>query len=129
MDKIRPMCAKATTADGLRARKRNSLGRTARYGLFGVTLWLLLKATIGVSQTSVELINLLDPKNGGQVVVATSDDWLKTIDGSESAKKFPWEEWAIYAFKDERPATFDTFCCPDPWPGPEREGIRASIGK
>jgi hypothetical protein len=54
MDTIRPIRAKATTAVGLRTRKRNSLGRTARYGLFGVTLLLLLKATIGVSQTSAQ---------------------------------------------------------------------------
>ena len=82
-------------------------GGTARYGLFGVTMWLLLKATIGVSQTGAPLINLLDAKNGAQVIVATSDGWLKTIDGSQDRKFL--NGWAIYAFKDERPATFDTF--------------------
>jgi hypothetical protein len=82
-------------------------GKIARYGLFGVTIWLLLKATLGVSQTGAPLINLLDSKNGGQVILATSDDWLQTIDGSQNGKHLTG--WAIYAFKDEQPATFDTF--------------------
>ena len=80
---------------------------TVSYGLFAVTVWLLLKATLGVSQTSAPLINLLDSKNGAQVILATSDDWLKTIDGSTNSKNL--NGWAIYAFKDERPAIFDTF--------------------
>lgn len=103
---------------GLRARKASSLERTTCRGLLWVTVWLLLVPTRGVSQASSSPINLLSPKNGGQVIVATSDDWLKTIDGSESAKEFPWEEWAIYAFKDERPATFDTFAVLIPGQGP-----------
>jgi hypothetical protein len=129
MDKIRPIYAK-TTADewksGWRVRKRSSLGRTARYGLFGVTIWLLLEATLGVSQNSGLLNNLLAPKNGGQVIVATSDGWLKTIDGSEDAKKFRWDEWAIYVFKDEQTATFDTFAVLIPGPGTEPERIRVA---
>jgi hypothetical protein len=43
---------------------------TVSYGLFAVTVWLLLKATLGVSQTSAPLINLLDSKNGAQVILA-----------------------------------------------------------
>jgi hypothetical protein len=94
---------------GSRTRKV-MLGRIARYGILGVTVWLLLGPRLGVSQTSAPLINLLDPKKGGQVIAATNDKWLKTIDGKENYYVgFDWDEWAIYAFKDERPATFDTF--------------------
>jgi len=73
------------------------------------TNWLLLTPTDGLSQADATSINLLNPKNGGQVIVATSDGWLKTIDGSEDAKEFRWNEWAIFAFENEQTATFDTF--------------------
>lgn len=59
-------------------------------------------------------INLLSSENGGQVLAATSDQWLKTIDGEE--RDFAFYESnlgakteAVYAFSDERPAEFDTF--------------------
>jgi hypothetical protein len=93
---------------GLRTRKA-ILGRIACKGLLVATLWLLLEPTHGLSQASSSLSNLLDPNNGGQVIVATSDGWLKTIDGNEAAKEFRWNEWAIYAFRDEHAATFETF--------------------
>ncbi len=59
-------------------------------------------------------INLLAQENGGHILVADNNHyWPKTIDGDE--KK--WEylgigvegHWAVYGFKDDRPATFDTF--------------------
>jgi hypothetical protein len=53
---------------------------------------------------------LLDPKKGGQVVAGTNDGWLRTIDGRENYYiEFGLDDWAVYAFKDQRPATFDTF--------------------
>jgi hypothetical protein len=63
--------------------------------LLAATLGLLLEPTHGLSQASSSLSNLLDPNNGGQVIVATSDGWLKTIDGDEAAKQFRSNEWAI----------------------------------
>jgi hypothetical protein len=65
----------------------------------------------------------LDLKNGGQAVVVPDDAWLQTIDGKDDdpagltmksddyflARTFPPGEEAIFGFKDERPATFDTF--------------------
>jgi hypothetical protein len=68
-------------------------------------------------------INLLDPKNGGQAVVVPNDAWLETTvfkgddpaglehksKHGKRARVFPPGEEAIFAFKDERPATFDTF--------------------
>ena len=95
---------------GLRAVNGRTLERLGRYGILGVTIWLLLEPSLGLSQASAPLINLLDPKKGGQVVAATQDAWLRTIDGRENYyNEFNWDEWAIYAFKDQRPATFDTF--------------------
>jgi hypothetical protein len=58
-------------------------------------------------------INLLSQENGGHVVAATNDRWVYTIDGDE--KNWQYLDvglvgaWAVYAFKDEKPATFDTF--------------------
>jgi hypothetical protein len=95
---------------GLRAVKARTLGRLGRYGILGVTVWSLLGPSLGVSQTVAPLINLLDPKKGGQVMVATNDAWLKTISGKENYYiEFSWDQWVVYAFKDEQPATFDTF--------------------
>jgi len=54
--------------------------------------------------------NLLDAKQGGQLLTAPNDVWLATNDG-----KPDWVIWmradeeGVYGFKDERPATFDTF--------------------
>jgi tetratricopeptide (TPR) repeat protein len=55
--------------------------------------------------------NLLAKENGGQVILAPNDEWLKTIDGKEEGAgvKFHTDQWAVFAFKNEQPATFDTF--------------------
>jgi hypothetical protein len=93
-----------------RAEKGKGLKHIACKGLLAATLWLLLEPTIGLSQASAPLINLLDTKKGGQLVASTKDVWLNAINGKENSYfEFDWDEWAIYAFKDERPATFDTF--------------------
>lgn len=64
--------------------------------------------------TSSGAINLLSQENGGHIVVADNKEWWpKTIDGDEKR----WEyigigvdnHWVVYGFKDDRPATFDTF--------------------
>jgi hypothetical protein len=58
-------------------------------------------------------INLLSQENGGHVIAATNDRWVYTIDGDE--KNWQYLDvglvgaWAVYAFKDEKPATFDAF--------------------
>jgi hypothetical protein len=67
-----------------------------------------------VTASGAERINLLSSENGGQILVATSDQWLQTIDGMESNFAFyesnlRGKTEAVYAFKDERPAVFDTF--------------------
>jgi hypothetical protein len=50
--------------------------------------------------------NLLTPENGCQLLLVPSDRWLETIDGKENGFWINGE--AVYAFKDERQATFDT---------------------
>ncbi len=56
-------------------------------------------------------INLLATENGGHLLAASSDNWLATIDGKESWKQIDYGigKEAVYGFKDEQPATFDTF--------------------
>ncbi|KAA0231103.1 hypothetical protein EDS67_03375 [candidate division KSB1 bacterium] len=57
-------------------------------------------------------INLLAAENGGQVLVASSDAWIRAIDGDEKKFSFDYKMTpeAVLAFRDERLATFDTFC-------------------
>ncbi len=55
-------------------------------------------------------IDLLFAKNGGAILTTPTDVWLATIDGDEGSKTWMRTgEEAVYAFKDERAATFDTF--------------------
>jgi len=55
-------------------------------------------------------INLLSPENGGQLILAPNDAWAVTIDGKEDAyREVQVGEEAVFAFKDERAATFDSF--------------------
>jgi len=54
-------------------------------------------------------INLLAKENGGQVVVAPDKIWLRSIDDYEDMQAWSGIGEAVFAFKDEAPATFDTF--------------------
>ena len=55
-------------------------------------------------------VNLLAKENGGQVLASSYDRWDKTITGGEyESKMLHLGEWGVFAFKDERPATFDMF--------------------
>lgn len=53
--------------------------------------------------------NLLSPGNGGQVVAAAAADWAHLIDGDEDQGVWVGGGEGVFAFKDERPARFDTF--------------------
>jgi hypothetical protein len=65
------------------------------------------------TQNQSSAMNLLAAENGGHVVVATNDRWPYAIDGDEKN----WQyidigvvgSWAVYGFKDEKTASFDTF--------------------
>jgi hypothetical protein len=56
-------------------------------------------------------VNLLSPEQGGQAIVVPSSEWLKAISGKdgELVAGVHSEQEAVYAFKDERPATFSKF--------------------
>ncbi|MFO0700613.1 MAG: hypothetical protein U0236_15425 [Nitrospira sp.] len=55
-------------------------------------------------------INLLAEEHGGHLIVTSGPNWAGTLDGKEEPNYInhtPAE--AVYAFKDERPATIDLF--------------------
>src|SRR5271165_1288546 len=61
--------------------------------------------------TKAKRVNLLASENGGHVLAASSDSWVRTINGDENGTDigFGTGQSAVFAFKDERPATFDIF--------------------
>jgi TIR domain-containing protein len=65
------------------------------------------------AQESAAAMNLLVAENGGHVIVATNDRWPYTIDGDEKNWQYidigVTGSWAVYGFKDDKPATFDRF--------------------
>ncbi|HEY2134971.1 MAG TPA: hypothetical protein VGH49_03730 [Xanthobacteraceae bacterium] len=55
-------------------------------------------------------VNLLGADQGGQAIIVPNEDWLKAINGNEN--DWLWVsvgQSAVFAFKDERPATFWKF--------------------
>lgn len=57
-------------------------------------------------------INLLAPENGVQLLAASSDEWLATINGIEDDLgqiSYGLGQGAVYGFKDDRAATFHAF--------------------
>jgi hypothetical protein len=68
-------------------------------------------ATDRISAPARTEVNLLSPEQGGQAVVVPSGEWLKAISGKDGewASGAGAGQEAVYAFKDERPATFWKF--------------------
>ncbi|MFZ5791976.1 MAG: VWA domain-containing protein [Pseudomonadota bacterium] len=63
-----------------------------------------------VPATGSDEVNLLDPAQGGSLLVAPNDLWSQLNDGKENS--FTWlraEEEGVFGFKDDKPATFDSF--------------------
>lgn len=57
-------------------------------------------------------VNLFAANNGGYLIVASSDEWIGTIDGKEETNYINGvtsQPEAVYAFKDEKPATMNMF--------------------
>ncbi|GEO09672.1 toll/interleukin-1 receptor domain-containing protein [Segetibacter aerophilus] len=59
--------------------------------------------------TKTGRINLLDSENGGELLVASNDNWKYSIDHNEDEVTIHVGEEAVYGFKNERAATFDMF--------------------
>ena len=64
-------------------------------------------------QLSSKAVNLLASDNGGHLIVASGDVWIGTIDGKEGFNQIDYglgsHAEAVYAFKDEKPATIEMF--------------------
>jgi hypothetical protein len=55
-------------------------------------------------------VDLLAQKNGGEVLAAPNDLWMRTNDGKEEEIYwFAANDEAVFGFKDERPGTFSRF--------------------
>jgi hypothetical protein len=54
-------------------------------------------------------VNLLSPENGGKLIRAPNDSWLRVIDGDDDTGLDVGYAEAVFGFKDDRSATFDTF--------------------
>jgi hypothetical protein len=67
-----------------------------------------VKASPVATAAIPDVVNLLAPENGGHVLVAPSDDWAGTISGNELGQSLDAGKSAVFAFKDEHPATFDS---------------------
>lgn len=66
--------------------------------------------TAASSAPEVKLVNLLSSDQGGQLLAAPSDDWLAVIAGDDTKyARVGKDQEAIFAFKDEKPATFSKF--------------------
>ena len=62
------------------------------------------------SPSPVPKVNLLASENGGQILAAPDKKWNVMIDGKEDTHaEVAWGSEGVFAFKDEKPATFDTF--------------------
>ena len=66
--------------------------------------------SIAQSEPSRTSANLLSAENGGRLLLAPGDAWTVTVDGKEEQyREVQVGEEAVFGFKDERRATFDTF--------------------
>ena len=65
-------------------------------------------AASGAGSAGGRRVNLLAHDNGGMIVAASNDEWTKAIDGNEGSVGILVGE-AVFAFRDERAALFDTF--------------------
>jgi TIR domain len=54
-------------------------------------------------------VNLLAPANGGELVTAAHERWSALIDGDERSYAYVDKGEGVFAFKDGRRASFDTF--------------------
>ncbi|MDB6061638.1 MAG: hypothetical protein JWM78_1741 [Verrucomicrobiaceae bacterium] len=71
---------------------------------------LAAAAELPVAANQTASINLLSMENGGQLIVAPNQEWSVTNDGKEdNYREVKVGEEAVFAFKDERAATFDRF--------------------
>lgn len=66
-------------------------------------------STAAPSASANGRINLLAVENGGELVTASNERWMNTIDGKEETYAWTDDGEAVFAFKGGQAATFDTF--------------------
>jgi hypothetical protein len=68
-------------------------------------------ASLKAAQPAPARFNLISQKNGGAVVMAPNDGWLSLNDDAEKpvSSEHVVGAQAVFAFRDQKPATFDTF--------------------
>lgn len=54
-------------------------------------------------------VNLLATENGGQLIAAPDTVWMRSIKDYDDLQAWAGNGEGVFAFKDQRPATFDTF--------------------
>jgi hypothetical protein len=65
--------------------------------------------TTNIASLSGKRVNLLAKENGGQLVAAPDTIWTKSIKDYDDLQGWAGSGEGVFAFKDEGPATFDTF--------------------
>jgi hypothetical protein len=66
-------------------------------------------ATTDTASVSGKRINLLAKENGGQLMAAPDTIWAKSIKDYDDLQGWAGSGEGVFAFKNEGPATFDTF--------------------
>jgi len=75
------------------------------------------------------VMDLLSPNNGGQLLIAPSDAWAVVLDGKTDAhESVHVGEAAVFGFKAERPARFDTFAMLIPTRGRNPKEFELLVG-
>jgi hypothetical protein len=71
-----------------------------------------------IPSASPVVIDLLSSENGGHIIIADTEGWSSSIDGNENSYSNVLR-WVVYGFKNDKPATFDTFkvWIPGTWDG------------
>jgi hypothetical protein len=65
------------------------------------------EATPDPSATSTERVNLLDPAQGGKLVIANQDEWRLVVGTRPTSATLAAGGFAVFAFRNEKPAVID----------------------
>ena len=82
-----------------------------------------------VTVATPTVMDLLSPNNGGQLLLAPSDAWAVVVDGKTDAhQSVRVGEAAVFGFKAEQPARFDTFAMQIPTRGRNPKEFELLVG-
>lgn len=66
-----------------------------------------VEATAAAVAASTERVNLLDPAQGGKIVIANQVDWRNVIETRPSTAVIVQRGFAVFAFRDNKPVVID----------------------